>query len=1235
MAVIPPKIDDRNQEVMIKQMRELILYYCHEWGDIASLKSDKNADTLIKIFSRMMEIIIQRLNRVPDKNFLTFLDLMGVRLSPPRIAIAPLVFTMASGARQYGFIPAGTQAATKKGDKEAVIFETEKDLTVILPGLVRAVTLSPEDDRWRDHNHILSGEKKEEVETIFRGKDLTLHRLYLGHSRIFGLKEKGEVTLEVALKEDITSRVRDPWEVKWYTYTEDSPDSVELNVSEGTDRDIVNLLKGGSITFTNIGGIPEKTITGFEKKTGQEKDWTNKWIFAELKTPVPAGGLPEIDTIRAGIQIDTTQTPVYPDKVFFNNIPVDLTKDFYPFGERPKFNNTFYIGSTEVFSKEGADITIDLALSGGLELPDTNNIRLRWEFYNGSKWEIIGETTQTDVPDNDYYSFSDTTNAFTQTGLIKFSCPSIGATVINGEENYWIRIRIIGGDYGEEAKYVKQTDKETGQVSYDYVEATFKPPSINSMTLKYTHQPQAEYLDLCMTYNDFTYEDYTERCKTDNRYFTPFHRVTDVDPALYLAFDKDISTLPVTIFFNLHEHTYSYKETQEGGLPVIAWEYWTGKIWSGLTIEDNTKNLTRRELIQFLTPADLTKRVLFETEHYWIRARLAQGGYDLLPKLMGIYTNTVWAHNLITVHDEIIGSSNGNPEQTFQLSHFPVINGQTILVRETALTQEERRRIIKEEGDDAIIEVTDEGDNIIELWVRWHEADHFFFSSAESRHYIIDNNTGKIRFGDGEKGMIPPVGKDNIRCGFYRYGGGAEGNVKVDEITKLRTSFPYIDAVTNPIAADGGADQEDLDRVRDRGTQTIKHRERAVTYEDFEWIVREASSKIAKVKALATTSPDQQFRPGWITIIIVPDSKDPNPLPGQELIKEIEEYLFGRTSTHLTTISPSHINLIGPGYIQVWVEAKVEFTSISEAKIIEGRIINRLKEFFHPLYGGPDGGTDKNGWEFGRDVYISEVYETIEAIDGVDYVIDLSLKGSVQIFQLFMKEAIPTSFSYPRGSSLSSDDNKIELMLAEEISQESDNKRLTIFGFKEGDRIILSHNNRQENLILRSVSGDILECETFRTDTAYPEGSIVITSDEKVRSFILNEVCVGEDVTLLKIAIFEAGDRVSLSHDNQTMEMIIDKVTDKIDTIYIEDNYLVYSGEHIVNKEVEKEMVFPYLINTNTREIHNLKNEQPNCRLTDILTRNERFIRELDETLIETRGYDYCRWCFGAELSKR
>ncbi|MCX9024758.1 MAG: putative baseplate assembly protein [Candidatus Methanoperedens sp.] len=1392
MTIDPPKIDSRDQQMLFEQVRGLALYYCPEWKDAAAIESDNYADALMHIFSRMMEIIIQRLNKVPDKNFLTFLDMVGTSLFPPRVAAAPLTFTMAKAETSYRRIPSGTQAATAQTkEKEAVVFETTEDITIIPQKLVSAVSLSPDDDEWADQTTVLSGNTTDAV-VLFKGKDLVPHRLYLGNSLLFSFKEKAVITFDITLKTVAAVAQAVPREVKWYYFDENSaPKSLE--VAAGSD--VANFLKSGSFSFEPVGGISEKMLVGRDT----QKNWTNHWIYAELNTPIPKGNLPVINTIKASISIPGSTVPS--DLAFFNNVPIDLTKDFYPFGERPKFNDTFYIGSKEVFSKKDAIIALKFNFSLGVDSPDTEAITLVWEFWDGNNWKPIYETTQKGVPEKKgEHDFTDTTNAFTfkaapkiNEAKVKFTCPKIEEKEINGEKNNWVRVRIIDGNYGKDASYDKisvdagtgigrilskanivtgtetkfktqlvigdsiiatkqnQTRTVTG-ISFDnsltidsafepdldstdftikktgwlYRQLTYKPPSISKLELEYSFNLSGKDLETILTYNDFIYHDETEASKGVNNNITPFQPVSDTQQAVYLAFDRDISTLPVTIFFPLLENMFTaFMNPASGNPPVLAWEYWTGKTWSLLSVEDGTRNLTKMEMIQFLAPDDMEKRYCFglETEYYWIRARL-EGKYDNLPRLKGIYTNTVWAYNRITVDSEILGSSDGKTGQVFNFSHFPVLPGQKVMVLEISLTDEMKSAIRLEEGKDAIEEIKDDDGNVIGYWVRWHEKNYLYSSGPQSRHYIIDRNKGTITFGDGERGMIPPAEKDNIRCS-YQYGGGANGNnVGVQSITKLRTAFPFVESVTNHEDSDGGGDMKNLDWLREQGPQTIKHRDRAVTYEDFEWLVREASPKVAMVKCLPTTDPGKNFRPGFITMIIVPDEREnPKPVPSQGLINEIQDYIFNRTSTYLTTY-PSQITLIGPGYIQVGVEAKVNFTSIADAKIIEGRIIENLKRFFHPLIGGPE----KEGWDFGRNVYISQVYEVIESTDGVDYVEGLTLNASVQMYKLVLMESLILSDSYPEYSRVETNDGKLSFSLAENLPEEEIDT-LTVMGFKEGDNIILSHpdkylfswedipgsdsvklidflkqnysidwvktgkidkidnyktimvstaknyltldlntdqtkvnliiddgrtdaftvklengklkiyQDRNTNLVIRSVSrdgrwGDILDCEQSQIDTAYPAGSIVKTLDGRIKSFTLNEVPEG-DISLnpLKIPILNAGDSFVMSLRDDPSKRVTGAIKNvsNSEKIFIETNYLVYSGEHAINTKPKEELVYRYLMNTNTKEIHDLNRVQPNCKLDQMQEDHMIFTRTLDKI----DGYDYCRWCFGPEMSTR
>jgi hypothetical protein len=58
------------------------------------------------------------------------------------------------------------------------------------------------------------------------------------------------------------------------------------------------------------------------------------------------------------------------------------------------------------------------------------------------------------------------------------------------------------------------------------------------------------------------------------------------------------------------------------------------------------------------------------------------------------------------------------------------------------------------------------------------------------------------------------------------------------------------------------------------------------------------------------------------------------------------------------------------------------------AGVVRPRVIKALRAWFHPLNGGPDG----KGWPFGRDIHVSEVYQSLERVPGVDYVEEVDLE---------------------------------------------------------------------------------------------------------------------------------------------------------------------------------------------------------------------------------------------------
>jgi len=129
MSLPVPNLDDRSWKQIVDEAVRLIPRYCPEWTNHNA--SDPGV-TLLELYAWMTEMVIYRLNKVPEKNFLAFLDLIGVRLKPPEPAKVVLEFTPSEGVEGELVVHKGTQVATlQSGGADPVTFETLRDISLL------------------------------------------------------------------------------------------------------------------------------------------------------------------------------------------------------------------------------------------------------------------------------------------------------------------------------------------------------------------------------------------------------------------------------------------------------------------------------------------------------------------------------------------------------------------------------------------------------------------------------------------------------------------------------------------------------------------------------------------------------------------------------------------------------------------------------------------------------------------------------------------------------------------------------------------------------------------------------------------------------------------------------------------------------------------------------------------------------------------------------------------------
>jgi len=177
----------------------------------------------------------------------------------------------------------------------------------------------------------------------------------------------------------------------------------------------------------------------------------------------------------------------------------------------------------------------------------------------------------------------------------------------------------------------------------------------------------------------------------------------------------------------------------------------------------------------------------------------------------------------------------------------------------------------------------------------------------------------------------------------------------------------------------------------------------AVTSSDYEYIALNTPElRVAKAKAVPNYRPDtlQQAKPlrtepvkseysrGSVTVVVIPYTpleilKTP-PEPSAGFIQAICRHLDRHR------LIGTEIHVIPPNYVKVTVNATiVPLESYPDDNLILTDVLFALKRYLHPVKGGSDG----QGWPIGRDVYLSELYELLETVEGVKCIIRLSVSG--------------------------------------------------------------------------------------------------------------------------------------------------------------------------------------------------------------------------------------------------
>ncbi|PVZ08205.1 putative baseplate assembly protein [Actinomycetospora cinnamomea] len=246
--------------------------------------------------------------------------------------------------------------------------------------------------------------------------------------------------------------------------------------------------------------------------------------------------------------------------------------------------------------------------------------------------------------------------------------------------------------------------------------------------------------------------------------------------------------------------------------------------------------------------------------------------------------------------------------------------------------------------------------------VRWRSADTVLDLDPSTRGYttrVDEHSLTTVEFGDGEHGVRPPSGTENITAS-YRIGLGAQGNVDAGAIRQLRARPLGVSAVTNPLAATGGADPDGPADSRRTIPLALGALDRVVSVADHAAFAL-ARSGIAKATARRLTAWGRS-----VVHLTVAGTADTPVTPGSALHRALRQALHDLGDADQPVIvAPRELLLI-------MLAARVGVHPDHRWEVVEAAVRRALLDRF---------GFARR--ELGQDVVLSDVLTTAAAVPGV------------------------------------------------------------------------------------------------------------------------------------------------------------------------------------------------------------------------------------------------------------
>lgn len=241
-----------------------------------------------------------------------------------------------------------------------------------------------------------------------------------------------------------------------------------------------------------------------------------------------------------------------------------------------------------------------------------------------------------------------------------------------------------------------------------------------------------------------------------------------------------------------------------------------------------------------------------------------------------------------------------------------------------------------------------------------------------------------FRFGNNVNGLQPLSG--SIITFNYRVGGGRRGRIGVSAIDAMRTITPLPPAnvpipvrFRNITASSGGTDQESIEEAKKRAPRDYALQNNIVTSDDYAQAAISYSHPVyGKVlKAFATLKSG--LNANYVQLYVLSEGANSLPVAPSAGLK-----IGLKTYINQYNVLTDDVDVMDGALKAVNIELNVIMDRNADATILKERVESAITTFFDP-----------SNWDIGRPLYISNIVELVESIDGVSYVDIFSPKDNI------------------------------------------------------------------------------------------------------------------------------------------------------------------------------------------------------------------------------------------------